>query len=428
MAARAGTLLLLLLLSMPGVLRAQEILRAQETGETPETIDTTPQDAGVDDDPEPRRRLVKWNEFEGPFSTFRFGFGFLLDFSDYAQDRRSEQQFPLDGDIGVRDSRLLFRGRFQTKRPLSWTVGYMYDGADDEWRFRQTGIQIGFPRARGQLFIGRTKEGYSMIKTMTGYHPWTQERSFGLDAFVPILADGLKWMGWIPGPRVFYSVGLFGDMLSEDESFASYDHQAVTRIGWLPIASEEDKTVWHVAVMARAGRPDEGSIRWRSRPEDSLAPYFVETPGIEADAAGTVGAETYYRKGPVLFGGEYNWQTADPEGRNPQLRAWDVVAVWLVTGETRGYNARGGYFEAVSPDDTVFKGGPGAWEAVLHFSFIDLDDGSLDGGTMWRLTPMVNWHMSDNVRLEFVYGYCHLDRFDLEGRTHFLQARLQFTL
>jgi hypothetical protein len=41
---------------------------------------------------------------------------------------------------------------------------------------------------------------------------------------------------------------------------------------------------------------------------------------------------------------------------------------------------------------------------------------------------MVNWHLSDNMRLEFVYGYSTLDRFDLQGHTQFLQARVQFTL
>jgi phosphate-selective porin OprO/OprP len=41
---------------------------------------------------------------------------------------------------------------------------------------------------------------------------------------------------------------------------------------------------------------------------------------------------------------------------------------------------------------------------------------------------MVNWHLSDNVRLEFVYGYSVLDRFDLKGGTQFFQSRVQFTL
>jgi phosphate-selective porin OprO/OprP len=305
----------------------------------------------------------------------------------------------------------------------------MYDSTDDEWRFRQTGIQIDFPEANGNLFIGRTKEGYSLVKVMTGYHPWTQERSPGLDAFVPILADGLKWMGYFPERRVFFSLGLFGDQLSEDEAFASYDHQVVTRIGWLPIASEERRELLHLAIMARAGDPDEGSIRFRSRPEESLSPFFVDTGAFAADHAQTMGAEAYYRAGPWLFGGELDRQEADAvSGGSPVFYAADAVATWLVTGETRGYNARGGYFKAVSPDRPVFEGGPGAWEAVLHVSWIDLDDGTFQGGKLWRVTPMVNWHLSDNVRFELGYGYAELDRFDREGHTQFLQSRLQFTL
>jgi len=30
------------------------------------------------------------------------------------------------------------------------------------------------------------------------------------------------------------------------------------------------------------------------------------------------------------------------------------------------------------------------------------------------------------VRLEMAYGYGHLDRFNLQGNTHFLQSRIQF--
>jgi len=85
----------------------------------------------------------------------------------------------------------------------------------------------------------------------------------------------------------------------------------------------------------------------------------------------------------------------------------------------------GGYFLAVSPEKTLFSGGPGAWEAVFRISYIDLDGGMLRGGKFFRLTPMVNWHMSDNLRLEFTYGYGVLSRFDLEGSTQFFQARIQ---
>ena len=271
----------------------------------------------------------------------------MLDGATYSQDAESEQQVSIDDPgSGVRDSRLLFRGRFQTERQFSWTFGYMYDNADGSWRVRQTGFLVGFPEAKGTLFIGRTKEGYSMIKVMAGTTPWIQERSFALDAFVPILADGLKWEGYFPERHVFFSLGLYDDELSEHEGFASYDHQVVTRIGWTPIASEEDEKVLHVAVMARTGRPDEGSIRFRSKPEESQSPFFVDTGAIAADHAQTTGAEAYYRTGSWLVGGEYNWQSADATGGEEEAFHGGM---WSQAGSSPGKRAATTRPEGTSP-------------------------------------------------------------------------------
>ena len=94
----------------------------------------------------------------------------------------------------------------------------------------------------------------------------------------------------------------------------------------------------------------------------------------------------------------------------------------------RVYNTRGGFFDQVSPARPVFQGGPGAWELVANFSYIDLDSGPVQGGKFWRLTPMVNWYLSDNVRLEMTYGYGSLNRFDLVGKTQFFQTRIQLQI
>ncbi len=231
----------------------------------------------------------------------------------------------------------------------------MYDSVDDAWRFRQTGLQIGFPEAKGNLFIGRTKEGYSMIKVMIGYHPWTQERSPALDAFVPILADGLKWMGYFPERRVFFSLGLFGDELSEDETFATYDHQVVTRIGWLPIVSEDDETLLHVAIMGRDRRS-----RRRQHPIP-LEAGRQPGPLLRRDPPGSKPTRRA-RRAPrsttaKVVAVRRRVQLADRRRDRHRARRWfhggDAVAAWLITGETRGYNAPGGYFEAVSPTDRV---------------------------------------------------------------------------
>jgi phosphate-selective porin OprO/OprP len=302
----------------------------------------------------------------------------------------------------------------------------MYDGANDAWLFRETGVMVAVPEIWGHLFIGRTKEGFSLNKVMSGYSGWTMERATMSDASIPLLADGMKWLGYLPEPRVVWNIGWYQDWVSEGQSFSSYDRQAVARVAWLPVFSETDETLLHVGVNLRWGEPNAGELQLRSRPEAFLAPYFVDTGRFPASSTRMVGYEIYYRRGPWMFGSEY-WleDVSSEENGDPLFHGGDAVVTWLITGETRVYNKVGGYFQAVSPARTVFEGGPGAWEAVLRLSYIDLDAGNLSGGKFWRLTPMINWHLSDNLRLEFAYGYGRLDRFDLKGGTQFFQSRLQ---
>jgi phosphate-selective porin OprO/OprP len=139
-----------------------------------------------------------------------------------------------------------------------------------------------------------------------------------------------------------------------------------------------------------------------------------------------VGYEAYYRPNRWLFGSEYWWvRVSSKTEHDPVFHGGDVAVSYLFNDATRVYNTVGGYFKAVSPKRTVFEGGPGAWEFVLRYSYIDLEDKNVRGGTFGRITPMVNWHLSNNVRLEMAYGYGHLNRFDLKGNTHFFQTRLQ---
>jgi hypothetical protein len=119
-------------------------LRQSPPLSTPATLDTTIE-AGEPDYQKPNRRLVKWNEYDGPVSTFRLGWGFLLDMATYSQNQESKQQISMSPDVGIRDFRLLFKGKFKTQRPLSWSVGAMYDGTDKKWHFRQTACWSRFP-------------------------------------------------------------------------------------------------------------------------------------------------------------------------------------------------------------------------------------------------------------------------------------------
>ena len=379
---------------------------------------------------DPRRRLIKWNHYEGPFFTLRVGGGFLYEGAWFSQDEESRQQFDLTAAGKVRDARLVFKGRFfpKWKREVTYSIGLMYDGPTDEFLARETGIMVAVPELWGHFFIGRSKEGFSLNKVMTGYSGWTMERSTINDATIPILADGIKWLGYLPKPRVLWNLGVYKDWLSEGQGFSTYDTQVVGRLAWLPIASEATRTLLHVGVSGRYGKPNEGEIKLRSRPETFPTEYFVDTGTFACENTKMLAFEAYYRPGPLLVGTEYFFQWAKaPASGDPFFQGGDFVVSWLPTGEVRRYNTRGGFFHSVSPAKTVFHGGHGAVELVFRASYIDLDGGTLRGGRFWRITPMVNWHLSDNVRLEAAYGYGQLDRFDLTGATQFFQSRIQLT-
>src|SRR5262245_36086699 len=96
----ATVLVLVLILCVPAALRGQQPPPLEDTIE-----------AGDDEVGTPEHNLVKWNEFDGKYSTFRFGAGFLYEYAAYSQNGDSKEQIELHPMPKLRDARFLFRGR-----------------------------------------------------------------------------------------------------------------------------------------------------------------------------------------------------------------------------------------------------------------------------------------------------------------------------
>ena len=378
-------------------------------------------------------KAKRWRLFPGKLTTFKLGAALFYDYAGFSQDDNSKRQadsagYVVESAFKLRDFRFLLSGQFKTKRTISWKAGIMYDGVNDAWFVRETGVMINVPELWGNFFIGRTKEGFSLNKVMNAAAGWGMERQTAID-LIPILADGIKWLGYLPKQRILWNLGVYADWLSDSQSFSTYKWQTVARIGWLPIYSQADKTVFHVAVNYRYGRPDDNEIRVRSRPESNPAPYFIDTGKISSDGSNHLGGELYYSKGAWMFGSEfYVHYFNSPEAATKMFHGGDLMVSYFITGETRPYSTANGIYGFTPVSRPVFKGGPGAWELLLRYSNFDLDDGQVHGGKFWKVTPMVNWYLSKEVRLEFAYGYGVLDRFNLKGATQFFQTRIQVTL
>ena len=372
------------------------------------------------------------NEFEGTYSTIRIGLGYILDAATYSQDAVFKKQMDsagldVNGGVATRDFRILTSGVLKTKRALSWKFGIMYDGDQKVWLLRETGLTIGVPELAGHIFVGRTKEGYSMVKVMNGHSPWTAERQMALDV-IPILADGVKWFGFLPKSRIFWNLGYFNDFVSKGQSFSTYAWQLDGRVGWMPFYNKEKNSVLHLAANLRYGKPVDGKISLKSRPESNIAPQIINTGSFGAENSTHVGGEIYFSTGRLLLGSEimtHNFNSTN--GGDHSFAGGDVFITYIFSKTRRPYVTTGSVFGFVPVTKSVFKGGWGEWEAVLRYSTLDLEDGSINGGKFWRITPMINWYMTKSLRTEFIYGYGVLDRYNMKGTMQVFQIRLQIT-
>lgn len=374
-----------------------------------------------------------WNEFNLGFTTFKVGAGLLYEYGAFDQDNEAKEQaeiggYKLENTAKLRDFRVLFSGQIPTKRTITWKTGIMYDKPSGEWFVRETGLMINVPELWGNIFIGRTKEGTSLNKVMNGYAGWTLERQMALDV-IPILADGVKWLGYLPKQGILWNVGAYGDALSKGQSFSTFQWQAAARIAWLPIYSKENETLLHIGTSLRYGKPVDDKIRLRSRPEAFIAPYFIDTGTFQSDHSTHIGLEAYYTNHSLMLGSEYYWHKfSSIEMDDPLFHGGDFVVSYIFTGESRPYSTVSGIYSFVPVPNSIFKGGLGTIEGLVKISELDLDGGLVKGGKYWRITPMINWYLSPIIRWEIAYGYGTLDRYNLKGATQFFQTRIQFVV
>lgn len=420
-------LILFIALALPCLLAAQDTLyRPIPDGTMGEFLEPA-------DSMEKKKFPKNINLFNGRFSSLRIGIGFLPEYAAFKLDATAQRQMDSAGltvqdQWKVRDFRIFASGQLTTKRILSWKIGLMYDGANREWLVRESGLTIGLPEISGHIFIGRTKEGYSLNKVMNGYAGWTMERQMALDV-IPILADGIKYIGFWEKKRIVWNLGVYNDVFSHTQGFSTYSWQAAGRLGYLPIMDKAQKRQLHIGINYRYGQPEDGKMRLRSRPEANPAPYMIDTDVFDSKQSNHFGTEMYYSHGPLMIGSEYHWHKfeAGPKG-NPTFHGGDVAVSYILTGGSRPYTTTSGVYSFVPVKRSIFKKGLGEIELILRYSSLDLNSGPIQGGSFRRITPMVNWYLTKNARLELAYGYGQLNRFAMKGHLQFYQARMQFAI
>jgi phosphate-selective porin OprO/OprP len=165
------------------------------------------------------------------------------------------------------------------------------------------------------------------------------------------------------------------------------------------------------------------TLTLNDRPELRIDPTtLVSTgalPGVSGAQVYSVEAAGTY--GPLFFQGEYFWYNVDRNAFVPmpslKFQGGYAEAAYVLTGETRPYNAGLASYGGIAPANpfSLSGGGWGAWEIAGRFSTIDLNDrlaaaNGVAGGRQTVYTLALNWYLNRNVRLMFDYLHGDITR------------------
>jgi phosphate-selective porin OprO/OprP len=251
-------------------------------------------------------------------------------------------------------------------------------------------------------------------------------------AFAPGFRIGLQAAGIVADPSLSWGVDIASVGQEQTVGNASSDPlRFVGRLVWRPWgAPREGSALLHLGGSASYAFSAGGSIKYRSRPESFLAPYLVDTDDIEGHAS-LLAAEAAWRDGPLSLQGEVFYSYVEASSSRG-YHFWGAYAQvgWVITGESRGYDAAGAVFTRVRPkaDFAPWRGGWGSVELSARASWVDRSDGAIDGGRMVTATAGPAWTLNRWVRVLAGYVFARVRDRPGKGCAHIAQLRLEFVL
>ncbi len=333
------------------------------------------------------------------FPHARVGGRIMVDAAAYDSDDAD-----LNSGTEFRRVRLFAKGRVAP----DWFFKLQYDFLDSGTGGLRD-VYLGYDGLPGNtsLKMGQTIEAGSMEDTMSSKYITFMERALPVLAFVPAsYRIGLRMDSH--GDAWHVAAGIFGDSASDDESEEEGTGASV-RACVAPINKEA--SVFHIGASAQHRSPRGDVARFRARPEAHVDDTrLVDTGEIEdvCDYA-TYGLEAACVRGPFSMQAEYIGVHVNREDApSIMLDGFYVYATWLLTGESRTYDASVGEFVRIKPARPFGDGGAGAWEVALRYSELDLDD-EVNGGQQQNVTAGLNWYVNANTRLAFNYVRVHAE-------------------
>jgi phosphate-selective porin OprO/OprP len=202
------------------------------------------------------------------------------------------------------------------------------------------------------------------------------------------------------GARWSASGGVFGNDIKDEDTRKIPGRSAIARLVFAPV--NEDRNTLHIGASFEYRDADAGaSVRFRARPETAATDVRLIDTGTIAGVAHlmTVEADFAWAPGPftLQFEGLRSTVARDLSG-SLSFQGVSVATSFVFTGERRSYRVGTGSFGSIKP-----KHKWGAIELAGRYSHLDLEDGTITGGTENNGTVALNWYWTRGSRLALDY-------------------------
>jgi phosphate-selective porin OprO/OprP len=375
----------------------------------------------------PDETLAEAN-IEDAHDRFSVKFGFVvmpMDYTSFEQDADSKQQVGNQEDEWeARSLRLSARGHFEMFRAWNYMISYEYKGFDQtsesDWNTTDLRVSTVLGPKLGTLTIGKIKEPFAYEMVGDAANLPHHERL--LSPFFRSRNDGVSLGNTLLNQRATWTVGWYNDWLTQGTSWSDSGNDFAGRLTALPVWSGDGASYLHVGLSTRYYGAVDDQLRYKGKPASNVATEYVDSGKVAGDHAWHTGLEALWSHGGYSLLAEYvRADLSTRDGSDPTLDGWYVTGSWVLTGEHRPYDRKAGYARRVLP-----QGRWGAVELIARYGKVDLDDGTVRGGTMDGWWTGVNWWANNRWKASIGYGNIDLDRFGIEGNTKTLLTRLQW--
>ncbi|MGH9379972.1 MAG: OprO/OprP family phosphate-selective porin [Thermoanaerobaculia bacterium] len=317
---------------------------------------------------------------------FSFSLGGRIHFDAYAFD---EDVVSTTGTTDFRRARLTLSGEL-----YGWGYKLEQDFSSGTTTAGFRDVYISKKAAGGTFTIGQFKPYRSMEELTSSNEITMMERPFASASGIYSGRQFVQGLGYKKGGDQYsFGVAVYNTRSAGDSRNEGVG--ATGRVTFAPVAS--DSGVFHVGLSystenANDGTPDgEIGVNYAGRRGPSLD--IAVRPGDSGDTIDTAGLELAGRAGPIYVQGEYATATV---GQGPGLSDQDVdtyyvMASWMLTGESKPYDAKSGVFKSAKPENDY-----GAWELTARYDFIENKD--VDNLEATMTTVGVNYYVNPKVR------------------------------